>query len=371
MLIFVAIGAGFIALYSLLITAFSVGWLQTPSFRNKKNTSLPKASISVLVAVRNEEANIKHLIACINKQNLLKDEFELIIIDDHSTDNTPFILKQLASKHNWMQVIKQKNGFAGKKAALSAGLETAKNELIVFTDADCSLPTTWLQSYWQFYCQQKHPDLIIGLVDMQTTSPLQHFFRLDFLSLILSSAGASAFSPIFCNGANMAVKYKAISKTDYNSSLTSGDDVFLLHNFKANNKRICLLKTRTNLVKTQAPTTLNEFINQRHRWASKTPYYKDFFTITLAITVLCANLFFIPVIIALLTNNASNYALVLIAAKFAPELFLFFSGNSLLNLRTTLRSYPIFALIYPVYIGYTALSALALNFTWKDRKARN
>ena len=113
--------------------------------RKKVTTSKPK--LSVIIAVKNEEKNIISLIDSLEKLNYPNENFEVIIIDDNSSDKTAELINPRISDKNNFIVIKATNKeFEGKKGALSIGIKNAKYNFIVITDADCKHNINWLSA---------------------------------------------------------------------------------------------------------------------------------------------------------------------------------------------------------------------------------
>jgi len=129
--------------YLFTIGLFLYGWFRIKPFRTKLHRPVP---VSVIVAVRNEEENIKTLLESIGRQDYPRHLVEVILVNDHSSDNTLEVLKE----YTWVKVISLENKF-GKKEAIKSGIENARNELIVTTDADCVLPVNWLATYAAYF----------------------------------------------------------------------------------------------------------------------------------------------------------------------------------------------------------------------------
>ena len=94
--------------------------------------------VSVIVAARNEEKNIEHLIESLLNQN--HRSFEIIIVNDRSTDSTRAILDKFCDAHKNLKAVHIETlpkGWTGKKHAIKCGIETAQNKILLFTDADC------------------------------------------------------------------------------------------------------------------------------------------------------------------------------------------------------------------------------------------
>jgi chlorobactene glucosyltransferase len=99
------------------------------------NQQLP--FISVIIPARNEQRNIRHCISSVLRQDY--PNFEIICVDDHSSDGTAGILAELAESNPSLQVIHGAElpaGWAGKPHALVQGVALARGEWLCFMDAD-------------------------------------------------------------------------------------------------------------------------------------------------------------------------------------------------------------------------------------------
>ncbi len=188
--------------------------------------------VSVIVACRNEEKNLPPLLSDIAAQNYNPDLFEVIIIDDNSTDTTFKIASCFTGIKN-LKIIN--NSGSGKKNAIKTGVEACQGELVITTDADCRVGIGWINTITSFYAGNK-PGMIICPVELKGGRGFfQRFQELEFLSLQGVTAGtAAAGNPVMCNGANLSFSKEAYQKYSGNlhDEKVSGDDVFLLHNIK-------------------------------------------------------------------------------------------------------------------------------------------
>ena len=126
-------------------------WKKIPNATNKND----KDSISVIVVCRNEQNNITNLIQQIKTQNLDKNRFELIVVNDHSTDDTLLILEKEAAIWNKLKVVCLSQGEEGKKTAIEKGISFAKGDVIVCTDADCSVTENWITTIIAYFSDEK------------------------------------------------------------------------------------------------------------------------------------------------------------------------------------------------------------------------
>jgi cellulose synthase/poly-beta-1,6-N-acetylglucosamine synthase-like glycosyltransferase len=365
------------AAYVFIITLFTFGW-----FRKSKNrTEVPTLSsnISIIIAARNEEHNISACLDVLASQDYPKDNFEIIIIDDASTDHTMQIVKEFIQTHQEIRtqlfsLAEKDRSASSKKAALSLGIQLAQFEIIAVTDADCIPAHGWIRVMANGF-SERTVMMVCGMVcfsiDKKWFSKLQ---SLEFMSLVASGAGASgAGFPFMCNGASMAFRKEAFYNTGaYSDSegYASGDDVFLLHNIKKiyGNSSVQFIKNISARIVTAPQPSLIDFYNQRVRWASKSKGYHDIISLLTSVAVFvysleillfaAAGIFFAPMLYAasglFILKVIIDFPLMAgITAYFGQKKLLFF--------------YLPMQLIYPAYIVIVALGGIFGKYSWKGR----
>ena len=365
------------AAYGLLIAAITLGWWRLKEFKAESSFNFTK--VSVVVAVRNEAGNIHKLINSLLQQEYPESHYEIIIVDDHSTDNTWQLTQDFISnergKTNLKIIRLGDKVVTGKKAAIHAGIQASGGELIVVTDADCSAGRLWIRTMVSYY--EKHlPQMILGPVRMTDGGRLfGEFQSLEFLSLIASAAGSSNFGfPILCNGANLAFSrqsYESCGGFGGNLQFASGDDMFLMMGIKKKfgAKSIRFLRSEDAMVDTPFTPGFNTFVNQRKRWVSKSRGYTDPSLIGTSVTVFLANL--------LLAVSA-------VSLFFCPECFRIFAGIYLFKLLVDfplmlsfgrfqkrivlLWLFPIVEVINAYYTVFIGIAGNLGRFEWKGRR---
>ena len=366
------------ALYLICIAAFTFGLLNLKEkFYNYDKKNIIK--VSVLIAARNEENNIKKLLESIYNQSFSKELFEVIIVDDHSTDNTKNIINNFINENKELDIKLLDAENVGKKLAISQALHAASNELIIVTDADCVLNNLWIESIVGFY-QDKKCRMILAPVLL---SPAENFFEkmqvLEHLSLIGSTAGSASIGfPVMCNGANMAYERKAaleVEKYRKDFNIPSGDDMFLLEQMVKyyGHENVKFLLSKSAIVKTKTCKTLKDFFRQRRRWVSKTKSYTSWKVILTALVVLFFNLSIISLFISAFFIPALwSIYILLTLLKFFIDFPLLKNISSFMNQSGLLKWTLLLEFIYPFYAVFTALSGTIFtklkseNGKWKQ-----
>lgn len=352
----------FTALYLICIAAFTFGLFNLKErFHSVNKNNLVK--VSVLIAARNEEKNIEKLLESLKKQSFPKELFEVIIVNDHSTDNTDEIINDFINKNKELDVKLLKAEKKGKKHAISQALHSAINELIIVTDADCVLNDLWIESIVGFYQEEKCKMILAPVL----LSPAENLFEkmqvLEHLSLIGSTAGSASIGfPVMCNGANMAYERKAaleVEKFRKDFDIPSGDDMFLLEQFVKcyGHNNVKFLLSKSAVVKTKTCKTIKDFIRQRRRWVSKTKSYTSWKVIVTALIVLFFNLSIISLLVsAFFVPALWSIYILLTLLKFFIDFPLLKNITNFMNQGSLLKWVLPLEIIYPFYVVFTALS---------------
>ncbi len=274
---------------------------------NGKFNLTNKIRFSVLIPVRNEVQNIADLLNDLALQDLDKNNFEVLVLDDNSDDDTAEIVKELIQKMPYsLQLISVPAAdSAHKKRAITLGVSKAKFEYIITTDGDCRVLKTWLSTFTDFiYSKEETNQKAFFVAGAVRLNHKRDFFAAlqasEFATLI--GCGGAALNlgfPFTCNGANMAYSKKLFeelggyeSKNDKGYQISSGDDEFLLHKFhKSYPKNIFFLKSKKAIVETEATQNWKQFYNQRKRWASKWNQHKKISHAAISIFVFLVQVF--------------------------------------------------------------------------------
>jgi cellulose synthase/poly-beta-1,6-N-acetylglucosamine synthase-like glycosyltransferase len=347
------------------------GWLKpnNPQSINNKNNSF-----TIILSARNEESNIGSWIQSINQLDYPTELIEIIIVNDHSEDNTPNILESLKCKFELKPISLAENEY-GKKTAITKAIEHSNHELIITTDADCSYGKNWLKSINEFYTNTK-PSMIIAPVKMKYSTLFTKLQALEFMSLMGSGLSFANISiPILNNGANLIytkTAFNDVNGFEDNSYHISGDDIMLLENFKVKKKKILALFNNESTVETTPAKNIFDFIAQRIRWASKTKLSNSMDAKVVGVLIILFNSSIIMnLVLSQFYNPLVDFFLVQCIIKFVFDFLFIFLVAAFLQERKLIIYYPIVAIMYPVYIIVIGIGSLKGSFEWKGRKFNN
>lgn len=360
-------------LYTALIWRFAYGFDKVPNF---KLTNLPhKTRFSILIPFRNEAENLPSLLESIKHLNYPSALFEIIFIDDDSTDTSSEVINQYLSKTelNVKIISNIRRSNSPKKDAITAAIKQAKHEWIITTDADCTLPKYWLDSFNEFIQKTNSICIAAPVTYHNQKGFLNQFQTLDLLSLQGATIGGFGIKkPFLCNGANFAYTktlFKTVHGFEGNTNIASGDDIFLLEKAaKTHGNQLHYLKCEHALVKTNAQPNWRSLIEQRLRWASKTSAYNNNFGKLTGLIVLLSNALIISVILlsvfGYFAPKTLGYILII---KFSIDFYLLHKTAVFFNQKRILKSYIPAFFIYPFFSVYIAFLSIFKTYTWKGR----
>ncbi len=354
--------------YLILILLFTIGWrkLHAPS-ETKAKEAVP---VSIVIACRNEEENISALFDSMLNQGYPKNQTEIIIVDDHSSDNSINIIEKYTAIYSFITLFKLPDNKTGKKEAIRLGISNSISDLIITTDADCTAEPDWLKTMLNYYIKHQ-PKMLCGPVTFKNSKSLfSKLQNLEFLSLIGSGAGAIGIhKPIMNNGANLLFEKTLYESCNTKNEFASGDDMFMLLHAKSIDKRsIHFVKSKKAIVYTNPAQTFREFINQRARWTSKSKAYRDFDIVFTALIVTFINLLLVSsFVFGLFTPEFLKITLIVFLIKSFADLLILIPTIKFFKQTYLILLFPVLQLIYPFYIVITAFLGLTGKFVWKSR----
>lgn len=327
--------------------------------------------ISVVIAVRNEEASIYSCLQHLADQDYPLDQFEIIIIDDHSEDQTGALVKQFIAHHPSLQVRLSvpEHGYS-KKKAMESGVRMSRYGIIATTDADCAVPKNWLSTI-NASLSNEYSMMLGPVLQLPVTGFLGAFQLLDMMAMQGIGFGMLAQQrPVLNNGANLSFRKEAFYEVGgYDDHQTpSGDDVFLLEKFVGKDLKITGTFDRNFLVETKSEPNLKSFFHQRLRWSSKTKYYSNPVLISLGILIILQNLALLFIYTSLVLVEKKDFVwVILLLCKWLIDFILLFLVASRFKRRSILFYFIPVQVIYPCYVVLIWILSQLLRYEWKSR----
>ncbi len=360
-------------LYSSLIISLIIGFDLVKPFHATKSGN--DTNFSIIIPFRNEASNLPTLLHSLEALAYPTENYELIFVDDASEDISAQIINDFfANSHCKFKVIEnERTSNSPKKDAIYTAIQQASSDWILTTDADCSIPKKWLQTFDHFI-KKKNPKLIVGPVTYSSKNTLlERFQHIDFLSLMGSTIGGFGIQkPFLCNGANLCYSKQTFFKIkgfEGNTNIASGDDIFLLEKMvQQYPDDVHYLKSNDAIVTTQPQPTLNKLIQQRTRWAAKSTAYTNTFSHLVGVIVMCMNMLVLILLFGSLFRINSWYVLLIVFfVKFCIDLILIWRASRFFEQLSVLRYYIISSLLYPLFVMFVVINSLKSRYSWKGR----
>ncbi len=357
-------------IYFFMIVYYANGWSRMKAFKAFVPVHAPLASI--IIPVRNEQENIVQLLYDLLNQQYPDERYEIIVVNDHSTDKTNDIVFEHFKNKQQIKLIELGDEEKGKKKAVKKGVLHASFDLIITIDGDVSVGDKWLPTLLSFYGLQK-PDLVIAPVLFKSSRYFPEMFQaLEMFALAGVNGGSCEYkSPLMCNGANLAFKKSMYIQYFKNNQWASGDDMFLLIAFKKAKKKIAYLKSIDAVVWGSAKKSFREIMLQKQRWVSKYKGYDDAGILLIAFIVLVMNvIIFVSFIVGLFYSSVFILFCILMGLKMLADLILIRKVTSFFNQMHWLKYLVLGQLLYPFYATMIGIIGNARHYQWKGRKVR-
>ena len=295
--IFVACASIQIIYYICFLFIFS-----TKEKEHKTSNELP---VSVLICAKNEAKNLNNFLPSIINQEYTN--FEIVLINDASTDNTLGIMEEFSNKNNTIKIVNVENNetfWGNKKYALTLGIKAATNEHLVFTDADCKPKSKfWIREITAQYSTEK--TIVLGYGKYATKKSFVNLLvRFETLLTALQYfTYAKLGSPYMGVGRNLAYTKSEFFKTNgfiNHIKVKSGDDDLFIQEAANKNNTTFTINPESFTI-SNPPLTFKAWFRQKRRHVSTSSYYKFkhkfflgiFFITKLALYALATVLYFL------------------------------------------------------------------------------
>jgi cellulose synthase/poly-beta-1,6-N-acetylglucosamine synthase-like glycosyltransferase len=366
--------------YAFIMLSYWYHWRSTPEVKDITLKDFPK--VSILIPVRDEAANILHLISDLLKQDYPADKLEVIVIDDHSADNTAELVQSVDDDRIHLirlgeEMSKEEAMQAYKKKAIETGAARASGEWILTTDGDCRINHQWVKSMLAVR-EQQNACLVTGPVMLEGNGNLFEYFQvLDFMGMMGITA-ASLRMGIYnmANGANMLYEKKAFMEVGGFRGINnkaSGDDMLLVYKMAHwSGGRVAFAKSKTAIVITGVMPTLGEFLQQRFRWTSKSGDYQDkritwiLGLVYLSVLTMLVNL----TAVFFEQHEMRSIGIQQLMLKLLVEIPLLYSTSRWFGKSRLMLSYVSSQFFHILYIVFVGTFGNILKYRWKGRVLR-
>ncbi len=278
-----------------------------------------KKPVSVIICARNESVNLTEFLPSVLKQDY--PDYEVIVVNDCSEDNSYDILGDFLQQYPHLKIsnVHKDSKFThNKKFAQFIGIKAAKNDLLLFTDADCHPESDkWLETIVSRF--EDHIDFVIGYGGyFKRKGLLNRYIRYDSMTIAMQYFGMAIRGvPYMGVGRNLAYRRSLFFNKkgfgSHNHVLSGDDDLFVNSNADKNNTVVEFRKeTHTRSV---PAASVNEWVKQKKRHMITARYYKSGDKFRLFMEPFTRVLFYVSLIILLYNIFLWQYVLIIFGLR--------------------------------------------------------
>ena len=312
---------------------------------NDKDFNQP---ISIIVCAKNEIKNLKQNLPLLLAQKYFN--FEVVVVNDQSTDNSFSYLDSLSKKHSNLNIVNIDNFVnhsEGKKFALTLGIKTTKYDYLLLTDADCKPDSNeWVKKMSRNFNKS---DIILGFGAYKNKqSLLNKIIRYDTFNVAQQYLSFSLRDNTYMGvGRNLGYKKSLFFDNKGFAShihIPSGDDDLFIQEI-SKNKKVSIEIDINSHTTSEVSGSLNEWIYQKRRHLSTSPMYKWKFKLLLFIYPMSQLLFLFGIISLFVINFDTNLILSLIAVKIFSSYIVNFKSMKQLNTYDLYWIHPVYEIL--------------------------
>ncbi|MCF7858710.1 MAG: glycosyltransferase [Candidatus Cloacimonetes bacterium] len=337
-------------LISALFVIFGYGIL-----RSSKVNKILENRYSILIACRNEEENLPRLFKSLDNLTYPQDKYEILIVDDVSSDNSYEMIKSFCSTRSnahGYHLEKKSKEYLGKKAALKFAAEQAQFEILLFTDADCFPHNNWISSYNKYITDKT--GFVVGSYYENNTNSFQRFGNEISAAIYAASVGLGL--PFSAAGGNMAVRKAAFLQVGGYEKIKNnlaGDDKQLLNLIRKTDWQV-----RYNpelLISTDVNETDSQQKNKRKygKFLMSSPLYQIISLLIFAFYLYLPFKIFV-------VGDLKNLLLYLFSA------LIFWLANLYKHKFKFIFVDLLYIIIYPYFIIWFSILGITGNWEWKN-----
>lgn len=352
--IFVAVAAVQLLYYLIIFGKFA--------FAQPQEITPKRVSVSVMVCAKNEAEKVQKLVPLLAAQDY--PDFEIVLIDDASSDDTLDIFEEFEKQYRNVRLVKVANNEAfwgNKKYALTLGIKAASKEYLLFTDADCyPASTDWITGMTSQFTANRTIVLGYGAYEKVKNSFVNKIIRFDaMLTATQYFAWAKIGRPFSGEGRNLAYKkdefFKVNGYIEHMSIRLGEDSLFLNQAATKNNTTICY--SPESFTYTEAKKSFGAWRKQKRRQVFTAKFFSTFDKFQLRLFFLSQLSFFIlAIVLFALQYNWMFMVPVVVLRYLAGWLTMGYSAAKLKE-KDTVYWYPVIEII----LTFTQLNVFLTN----------
>jgi cellulose synthase/poly-beta-1,6-N-acetylglucosamine synthase-like glycosyltransferase len=352
-----------ICIYFIETVFFIIG--VSKKFNTVQEENLP--SVTIVVAARNEEKNILNCLNSLNDVQYNEEKIEIVIVNDNSSDKTGELIEGFIKdkpKFKMLMPEGQIGKLNGKANALALAIKNSSNEIILTTDADCTVPPSWAKIIASYY--QNDVVVVCGYTTQKDFSAFTGMQAVDFIYLLGVAAGTINFNkPLSCIGNNMSYRrsaYNAVGGFEALPFSVTEDSQLMLKIAQLENSKVIYPLENDALVVSEPCPNLASLFWQKKRWGVgglDIGFWGYIIMLPSFLTHLCLLIspFFYSAQVA-----------YLIFFKLFIDFFFLYPLHKQLKLKLRFRSFIAFEIYLLIYVLFLPIILLfSKNVKWKER----
>lgn len=316
------------------------------AFIKDATTSEKNIKISVIICAKNEEDNLKRFLPSILNQNY--PEYEVVLINDASYDNSLMVMEEFADKHKNIKIVDVKNNeafWANKKYALTLGIKAAKHDFLLFTDADCEPKSVnWIQEMSSHFNDSKTIILGYGAYKKVKNSFLNKLIRFEtVLTAMQYISFAKMGQPYMGVGRNLAYSRNEFFNANGFMShmhIKSGDDDLFINQI-ANGKNTVVCLKPNSITESIPKKSWKSWFIQKKRHYTTANHYKAHHKFFLSLFYLSQFSFWLLGIILLIVLFKWQLIVSLLLLRFVIQYVIFYNTTKKLEEQDLLLLLPV------------------------------
>ena len=343
-------------------------YIRVATHKDKVNPSQPPP-VSIIIVTRNEEEHLSELLPSVLEQNY--HEFEVVVVNHQSIDNTESLLKALKEKYSRLRVVNiERNNHLtfGKKLPLTIGIKGAKYEHVLLTDADCKPATSqWLKLMASQFTPQKK--IVLGYAPYhKTPSFLNRVIRIDTaFSAIKYFSFAKAGVPFKGSGKNLGyTKELFLENKGFKSHyhIAAGDDDLFIQEV-AKDKNYAISLSPKTFCYSNAKDKWPEWLSQKATSHATYGKYTLFNKVLLGIYPISLFLLFISLFTLIINNWMCWTSIIVISFLLISKWLILGLGFKRLNQKTLVWGILFWDLFYVLLMPVIYYTSEQSKTKWK------
>jgi len=340
------------------------------SFSKQHRTSNTFVPVSIIICAKNEGKNIDdHLESILTQEH---PDFEVILVNDASTDTTPEILKTFKNNYRNLKIvdIKSTSKYTGnKKNAVTKGIDAATNEYLLFTDADCQ-PTSknWISEMTSQFANDKAIILGYGGYQKVKNSLLNKLIRFEtLLTAVQYFSYAKADIPYMGVGRNLAYTkgiFKEARGFSNHTQIQSGDDDLFINQI-ATKKNTAICVSKKSFTISEPKKTVSEWFQQKRRHVTTANHYRPVHQILLSVFYISQFLCWLLAIILVAFSFKWLIVTILLTIRLITQYIILGSSAKKLCEKDLIIYFPILDFILVIFqLGISIRNLISKPTTW-------